>query len=51
MHIDYPLPPLYTKFGRVVEGQDVIDQIAEVATNERDKPREPVVMEKVRIEE
>lgn len=50
MHIDYPLPPLYVKFGQVIEGQDVIDQIAEVKTNERDKPLEPVVMEKVTIE-
>jgi cyclophilin family peptidyl-prolyl cis-trans isomerase len=51
MHIDYPLPPSYTKFGRVIEGQDVINQIAEVETNERDKPLDPVVMEKVYVEE
>ena len=51
MHIDYPLPPSYTKFGKVVEGQDVVDQIAFVETNERDKPLEPVVMEKVYITE
>ncbi len=51
MHIDYPLPPLYVKFGKVVEGQDVIDQIAEVAVNERDKPLEKVVMEKVTVED
>ena len=51
MHIDYPLPPLYVKFGQVTEGQTVIDQIAEVATNERDKPHEAVVMNKVTIEE
>ena len=51
MHVDYPLPPLYVKFGQVIEGQDVINQIAEVKTNERDKPLEPVVMEKVTIEE
>jgi cyclophilin family peptidyl-prolyl cis-trans isomerase len=51
MHIDYPLPPSYTKFGRVIEGQDVIDAIAEVQTNQRDKPLEPVVMERVYIEE
>ena len=51
MHIDYPLPPSYTKFGNVIEGQDVIDAIAETPTNERDKPLEPVVMEKVYIEE
>ena len=51
MHIDYPLPPSYTKFGRVIEGQDIVNAIAEVETNERDKPLEPVVMEKVYIEE
>ena len=44
MHIDYPLPPSYTKFGRVTEGQDVVDEIAEVETNRNDKPVEPVVM-------
>ena len=50
MHADYPLPPSYTKFGKVVEGQDVVDQIAEVETDGRDKPLEPVVMESVTIE-
>ena len=51
MHIDYPLPPSYTKFGKVIEGQDVVNAIAEVATNDRDKPLEPVVMNRVYIEE
>ena len=51
MHTDYPLPPSYTKFGVVVEGQDVVDAIAEVETNQRDKPLEEVKMEKVTIEE
>jgi cyclophilin family peptidyl-prolyl cis-trans isomerase len=51
MHTDYPLPPLYTKFGRVIEGQEVVDAIAEVQTNQRDKPIEPVVMESVTIQE
>ena len=50
MHVDYPLPPSYTKFGRVIEGQEVVDAIAEVATNQNDKPLEPVVMNKVSIE-
>ena len=50
MHVDYPLPPSYTKFGKVIEGQEVVDQIAEVAVNERDKPREQVVMERVTVE-
>ncbi len=51
MHKDYGLPPSYTKFGRVIEGQDVVDEIAQVETNSRDKPLEPVMMEKVYIEE
>ena len=51
MHIDYPLPPSYTKFGRVTEGQDVIDSIAEVQTNAKDMPLEPVVMNKVYVED
>jgi len=51
MHIDYPLPPSYSKFGRVVEGYDVVDAIAAVERNPNDKPLEPVVMERVYIEE
>jgi cyclophilin family peptidyl-prolyl cis-trans isomerase len=51
MHIDYPLPPSYTKFGKVVEGQEVVNEIAEVDTDHRDKPIDRVVMEKVYIEE
>jgi len=51
MHADYPLPPSYAKFAKVIEGQDVVDAIAEVETNQRDKPLERVVMEKVYIEE
>ena len=51
MHVDYPLPPSYTKFGKLIEGQDVVDAIAAVQTNQNDKPLEPVVMNKVYIEE
>lgn len=50
MHVDYPLPPSYTKFGRVIEGQEVVDAIASVRTGANDKPVDPVVMEKVTIE-
>ena len=50
MHADYPLPPSYTKFGRVVEGQDVVDKIATTPTNPGDRPKSDVVMEKVTIE-
>ena len=51
MHTDYPLPPSYTKFGQVIEGQDVVDAIASTQTGRNDKPIEPVTMEKVTIEE
>jgi cyclophilin family peptidyl-prolyl cis-trans isomerase len=51
MHVDYPLPPSYTKFGRVLEGHDVVDAIATVARNSNDKPLDPIVMNKVTIED
>ena len=51
MHIDYPLPPSYTKFGKLLEGQEVVDAIATVERNQNDKPLEQVVMERVYIEE
>lgn len=50
MHVDYPLPPSYTKFGKVTEGHDVVDAIADVDRNHNDKPHEPVVMNRVYIE-
>jgi cyclophilin family peptidyl-prolyl cis-trans isomerase len=51
MHADYPLPPSYTKFGRVIEGQDVVDKIATAPTERGDRPTSEVKMEKVTIEE
>jgi cyclophilin family peptidyl-prolyl cis-trans isomerase len=51
MHSDYPLPPSYTKFGRVIEGQDVVDKIATSPTDRSDRPSTDVVMESVTIEE
>jgi cyclophilin family peptidyl-prolyl cis-trans isomerase len=51
MHTDYQLPPSYTIFGRVIEGQDVVDKIANVKTASGDRPVEDVVMNKVTIEE
>ena len=50
MHVDYPLPPSYTIFGRVTEGQDVVNAIATSATDSNDKPVSEVRMEKVTIE-
>jgi len=49
MHADYPLPASYTIFGRVTEGQDVVDTIANTPRDRNDKPVEPVVMGKVII--
>jgi cyclophilin family peptidyl-prolyl cis-trans isomerase len=50
MHQNNPLPPNYTIFGRVTEGQDVVDAIATTQTGASDKPTQSVTMEKVTIE-
>jgi cyclophilin family peptidyl-prolyl cis-trans isomerase len=50
MHADYPLPPNYTIFGRVVDGQDVVDAIASSSTDRNDRPLSEVKMEQVTIE-
>lgn len=50
MHVDYPLPPSYTIFGRVTEGQDVVDKIATSQTDRNDKPVEEVKILKVTIQ-
>ena len=50
MHQDAPhLDGGYAAFGHVVNGIEVVDEIANVATDWNDKPRTPVVMEKVEI--
>jgi len=40
----------HTVFGEVVEGQDVADKISNLPRDSSDRPRTPVVMNKVRIE-
>jgi len=50
MHSDYALPPSYTIFGRVTEGQDVVNAIATSPTGANDRPVSEVKMEKVTIE-
>jgi cyclophilin family peptidyl-prolyl cis-trans isomerase len=50
MHVDYSLPPSYTIFGRVTEGQDVVDAIASSDRDRNDRPLSEVKMEKVTIE-
>jgi cyclophilin family peptidyl-prolyl cis-trans isomerase len=49
MHADYPLPPSYTIFGRVTEGQEVVDAIATSETDRSDRPASEVKMEKVSV--
>jgi peptidyl-prolyl cis-trans isomerase len=41
----------YAAFGKVIEGLDVVDDIASVETGFQDAPVEKVIMEKVEVEE
>lgn len=51
MHENAPhLDGAYAAFGKITEGLDVVDQIAEVATDYSDKPLEPQIMKKVTVE-
>ena len=50
MHADYGLPPSYSIFGRVTEGQDVVNAIATSKADGSDRPLSEVKMEKVTIE-
>src|SRR5262252_540966 len=50
MHVDYPLPPNYTIFGRVTQGQDIVDAIATSKTDAGDRPTDAIKMIKVTIE-
>ena len=51
MHVDYPLPYDYTIFGKVSNGLDVVDAIANVQTGDMDKPVDDVVINSVDIKE
>ncbi len=50
MHEDAPhLDGQYAAFGKVVEGLDVVDEIANVRTGFADRPLRPVIIEKMEI--
>ena len=51
MHVDYPLPYDYTIFGKVSNGIDVVDAIANVQTGDMDKPVDDVVINSIDIKE
>ena len=51
MHEDSPhLDGQYAAFGKLIEGEDVVDRICAVRTDYNDKPRTPQVMKKVTVE-
>ncbi len=47
MHQDYPLPPSYVIFGKVLEGMEAVDAIAALETDSRDCPLDPPVIENI----
>jgi cyclophilin family peptidyl-prolyl cis-trans isomerase len=51
MHADYALPPNYTIFGKLTQGEEVVDAIATARTGAQDRPVDPVRIESVTIEE
>ncbi len=51
MHEDAPyLDGQYAAFGKVIEGIDVVDNVASVKTDYNDRPLEPVVIEIMSVE-
>lgn len=52
MHKTSPhLDGQYAAFGKIIDGMDVVNKIAEIATDYSDKPLEPQVMKTVTVEE
>jgi len=51
MHSDYGLPHNYSIFGRVTDGLDVVDKIANTPTGPQDRPVDDCVINSVTIAE
>jgi len=52
MHKDAPhLDGSYAAFGKVVDGMDAVDEIADTEVDWNDKPTTPQVMKRVYIED
>ncbi len=49
MHQDYSLDHNYTIFGKVIKGQEVIDEISKVKTAEGDRPVTAIVIKNVEV--
>jgi cyclophilin family peptidyl-prolyl cis-trans isomerase len=46
-----PLPHNYTIFGKVIKGQEVVDEIGNAPTGPNDRPVDPVKMASITVEE
>ena len=51
MHADYPLPPNYTIFGKLTDGEEVVDSIADAPKGAQDRPTDPVKIKSITISE
>ncbi|MEK7507583.1 MAG: peptidylprolyl isomerase [Patescibacteria group bacterium] len=51
MLADYPLPNNYSIFGKVINGQEVVNAIGDVKTGDGDRPVSAVVIQGVSVEE
>jgi cyclophilin family peptidyl-prolyl cis-trans isomerase len=51
MLADYPLPNNYTIFGKVIKGQEVVDEIGNTQTGPNDRPVDPIKMTSITLTE